>query len=244
MLYINADDWGRSRAETNSIRECIEHGAVGSTSAMVFMEDSERAGDVAGEIRATIGFHVNFTEAFTSRDIPRGIAERQAQIAGFLKRSKYALVCYNPFLNEAFRYVFNTQLDEFRRIYGREPSHFDGHQHMHLCTNVLLGRIIPAGVKVRRSFSFVPGQKSLLNRTYRRWVDQRLAKDYQLAHKFFSLDQSLRWKQLDRVLEISNIQDVELMTHPIVKSEYDFLLSPQFDKVVQSVRVANSSLHR
>ena len=43
MLTVNADDWGRSRAETDAALQCHGKKRITSVSAMVFMEDSERA---------------------------------------------------------------------------------------------------------------------------------------------------------------------------------------------------------
>jgi YdjC-like protein len=47
MLIINADDWGRSRAETDNALTCHDEGRITSASAMVYMEDSERAAELA-----------------------------------------------------------------------------------------------------------------------------------------------------------------------------------------------------
>ena len=49
MLIINADDWGRSVAETDAAFQCYTKGRVTSVSAMVFMADSERAAELAKE---------------------------------------------------------------------------------------------------------------------------------------------------------------------------------------------------
>ena len=38
---------------------------------------------------------------------------------------------------------------------------------MHLCANLLLSNLVPAGMKVRRNFSFWPDEKSRFNRAYR-----------------------------------------------------------------------------
>ena len=46
MLIINADDWGRSVAETDAALKCCKGGRITSLSAMAFMEDSERAADL------------------------------------------------------------------------------------------------------------------------------------------------------------------------------------------------------
>ena len=49
MIIVNADDWGRDAVTTDRSLECVLRGAVSSVSAMMFMEDSERAAALAGE---------------------------------------------------------------------------------------------------------------------------------------------------------------------------------------------------
>ena len=51
-------------------------------------------------------------------------------------------------------YVVKAQLEEFERLYGRAPNRIDGHHHAHLCANVVLAGLLPAGTIVRRNFSF------------------------------------------------------------------------------------------
>ena len=46
-VIVNADDWGRDNATTDRCLDCFLLGAVSSVSAMVFMEDSERAAHLA-----------------------------------------------------------------------------------------------------------------------------------------------------------------------------------------------------
>ena len=65
MLIINADDWGRSVAETDAALRCYKEGRITSVSAMVFMEDSERAAELAKENELDVGLHLNFTDKFT-----------------------------------------------------------------------------------------------------------------------------------------------------------------------------------
>src|SRR5207237_6047878 len=116
----------------------------------------------------------------------------------FLMRNKYSHLLYNPFLRREFSYSYEAQAGEFVRLFGRPPSHVDGHHHMHLCGNLLLSAVIPAGMKIRRNFSFWPGEKSWLNRTYRGLVDRWLARKYRLTDYFFDLSQSLQEQKLDR----------------------------------------------
>ena len=119
-------------------------------------------------------------------------------------------------------------MDEFIRLYGRRPSHTDGHHHTHICTNMLLDRIIPAKERVHRTFSFGPGEKNPLNRLYRPMVDWSLAHRYKLTDFFFSFPQSLQENRITRVWELSKIANVELMTHPVKPKEYAYLMSDAY----------------
>jgi predicted glycoside hydrolase/deacetylase ChbG (UPF0249 family) len=235
MLIINADDWGRSRAETDNALACHREARVTSATAMVFMEDSERAADLAKSNHVDIGLHVNLTERFVANNVPARLRENQEAIARFLKRSKYALLFYSPALRHQFRYLYQTQVDEFVRLYGTPPSHIDGHQHMHLCSNMLVDAIIPAGEKVRRSFSFWPGEKSIINRAYRRCVDAWLGRRYRLTDFFFSLSQCLKTDRLSRVRELARVANVELMTHPFEAGEYAFLMSDRYVEITRGL---------
>ena len=109
MLIINADDWGRSMPETDAALRCYNRGRITSVSAMVFMEDSERAAGLAIGSGLDVGLHINFTEAFTASYVPRSLRRSHDRLRRFLRANKYALVIYNPFLRSAFREVFVAQ---------------------------------------------------------------------------------------------------------------------------------------
>jgi len=243
MLIINADDWGCSREATDIMVACFDKGRITSASGMVFMDDSERAADLAKRYDLDVGLHVNFTHEFTAKNVPVRLHESQDRIARFLTRNKYAQLLYNPALRREFRYVYQAQAEEFLKLYGTRPSHFDGHRHMHLCTNMLVDAFIPAGERVRRSFSFWPGEKSVINRAYRSLVDWRLARSYRLTDFFFSLLQCLNNNRLGRVTELARIGKVELMTHPMVSDEHAFLISDEWENALKNLRtVPYSSL--
>jgi len=121
--------------------------------------------------------------------------------------------------------VCQVQLQEFNRLYGRSPTHVDGHQHMHLCSNVVLSDIIPAGIRVRRNFTFWPGEKAWVNRMYRSSIDRLLARKHRLVDHFFSLATCLRMNQVGRVFDLAKRASVELMTHPIAAAEHEYLVS-------------------
>jgi len=239
MLIINADDWGRDRPATDTALVCHQNGRISSATGMVFMADSQRAAELANSAGMDIGLHINFTEKFNDCGCPENILNHQNRIRRFLKANKYALLLYNPFLSRSFRCVFDAQLAEFTRIYGRAPSHFDGHQHMHLGTNMLVQKIIPAGQKVRRSFSFQPGEKNPANRAYRRVVDRSLARRYRLTDSFFALAQHLKPESLAPVFDLARTANVEVMTHTWNRAEYDLLMSEGFPRLSKGIQLAS-----
>jgi chitin disaccharide deacetylase len=236
MLIINADDWGRSKPETNAALECFDRGAMTSVSAMVFMNDSHRAARLALEARIEVGLHINLTEEFDSPEAPDGVRESQRRIARFLRRGKYALLIYHPGLRRAFQYVYQAQAEEFQRLYGTAPAHFDGHLHMHHCANMMIGRLIPGGQRVRGNFSFWPGEKGVLNRAYRSLADFWMSRSYCLTDYFFSLSTCLKTGTLPRVIELAQKAEVELMTHPVYPKEYEFLTGQDFNCMRKGVR--------
>ena len=242
MLIINADDWGRSVAETDAALRCYKGGRTTSVSAMVFMEDSERAAELAKENELDVGLHLNFTDKFTTNQYPQTLGNYHSEIVRFLRGHKYSQLLYNPFLRKGFAYSYEAQVEEFARLYTKPPSHIDGHHHMHLCANVLLSNTIPAGAKLRRNFSFWPGEKSVLNRTYRWLVDRWLARRYCLPDYFFDLTQCIEEKKLDRVAALAKSSDVELMTHPIVNKEEAYLMSDEFQEILQRLEIGHYAL--
>jgi chitin disaccharide deacetylase len=237
MLIINADDYGRSVAETDVALKCFQQGRITSATAMVFMADSKRAAELAQGTNFDLGLHLNLSQPFTGEVKDNLLREYHDRVVGFITSSKYSLCLYHPALRQQFRYVFQAQYDEFVRLYGRRPSHIDGHHHTHLCTNMLLDGIIPAEERVRRSFSFRPGEKDFLNRAYRGAVDWALARRYRLTDFFFSLQQSLQNNRLTRVFDLSKTKVVELMTHPVNATEYAYLMSEPCQMALQQVEM-------
>jgi predicted glycoside hydrolase/deacetylase ChbG (UPF0249 family) len=243
-LIVNADDWGRDRPTTDRTRECCAVGAVSSVSAMVFMEDSERAAALAREDAIEIGLHVNFTTGFSARSVPPGLAEHQRRVARHLLRHRLARVVFHPALTSSFEYVARAQFDEFHRLYGAAPAKVDGHHHMHLCSNVLLQRLLPRGTMVRRSFSFELGEKSLANHLYRRMVDRSLARHHQLTDYFFSLPPLAPESRLRRIFALARKSTVEVETHPANPEEHRYLVDGGLFRQIGDIRVARPSALR
>jgi hypothetical protein len=241
LLVVNADDWGHDVWTTDRILECVEPGAVSAVSAMVFMQDSERAASIAQERQVESGLHLNFTTPFTGPGLPRQLAGRQQQVSGYLRRHRLAPYVFNPRLMDAFAYLVVAQLEEYRRLYGTEPAHINGHHHMHLCANVLAARLLPAGAFVRRNFCFEPGERSMWNRLYRRAVDRVLARRHRQTDLFFSLEPLEPRTRIQRICSLARRAVVELETHPAQPGEYRFLRQAGILRHAPDLRVAPHS---
>src|SRR5215467_763251 len=224
-LIINADDFGRDVENTNRILECCRRGTVSSASAMVYMQDSERAAELAKEHNVDAGLHLSLTAPFSDGRIEARLSEHHRRVCKYLRGHRFAQIVFHPGLASSFEYVVSSQIQEFQRIYGEAPRRIDGHHHMHLCANVLRGKLLPAGTVARRNFSFQPGEKGALNRWYRRKIDGTLAKRHKLTDYFYSLPPMDIPGRLERIVALATHHVVEVETHPINAVEHRFLMS-------------------
>jgi predicted glycoside hydrolase/deacetylase ChbG (UPF0249 family) len=238
ILIVNADDWGRDRETTDRTLDCVLAKAVSSVSAMVFMEDSERAAAMALEQGVDAGLHLNFTTAF-SAGAPVRLAGHQQRLARFLYPISPKQALFNPGLANSFEYAVKAQLEEFHRLYSAEPERIDGHHHMHLCTNVLLARLLPAGTIVRRNFSFRPGEKSWANRLYRAAVDRALSRRHRMTDFFYCIQPMHPAERLQRIVSVARDSVVELETHPVDPVEHDFLAGGEIFRWAGDVPIAS-----
>ncbi len=238
VLIVNADDWGRDWITTQRIRECVMDRSVSSVSAMVFMADSERAAIIAGQEEIDAGLHLNFTTPFSDPNCPALLKDRQREICEYLRGHRLARGIFHPGLMRSFDYVVAAQMGEFRRLYQRDSNRIDGHHHMHLCANVLHGKLLPAGIIVRRNDSFLPSE-NLIKRLYRQVQDRILAQRYFLVDFFTNLAPLSPAARLDRVFSLSRKYVVELETHPVKPEEYRFLKSGEIFQRTGHVPIAS-----
>lgn len=244
MLIVNADDWGGWKNATDAILACLRAGRISSVSAMVYMEDAERAAIIASDIGLDVGLHINLDQPFTGVIRQRTVPAAHERVSRFLRRSKYAQLIYNPLLRADFRVVYEAQVAEFCRLYGRSPSHFDGHHHMHLCANMIFDKIIPRGQMVRRSFSYRPDQREFLRRAYRRLVDRRLESRFTVTDYFFALSQWLDRERFAHVVSLAQHETVELLTHPEKPAEFARLMSDDYLADIGGLKIGSFALLR
>jgi predicted glycoside hydrolase/deacetylase ChbG (UPF0249 family) len=234
MLIINADDFGRNRAATDSAITCHGRKSITSASAMVFMADSRRAAELAASAGLETGLHLNLTLPLDGPDIAPRIKKHHATVSRYLCRGKWAQVIYNPFLHNSVEYTFKAQDEEYRRLYGQPPIKIDGHSHMHLCMNMIIGHIIPSGLRIRRSFTFGRGEKSFFNRFYRRQIDKWLIRHHLCTDSFFSIEPVSDRGRVNKIVHLAFSCIVELMVHPADAIQFEYMMSSEFLTLIQN----------
>ena len=221
MLIINADDWGYDALTTSRVLSCVERGSISSVSAMVFMEDSERAAALARDRGIDAGLHLNLDTPFSKGPVTNNLVEHQARLAGFL-RNPLSRPFFHPGLVRSFEYVVSSQLDEYDHLYGMPPRRIDGHHHMHLAANVIFGGLLPLGTTLRPHFSREPGEKRIRNSIFRCYAKLMLARSHRTVDGLFALP-PLEPRRLLRIFSRSREITVEVEAHPANPVEFEFL---------------------
>lgn len=114
-VIVNADDFGLSAGTNAGIIETHERGIVTSASFMVRQAAAEAAAEYGREHPAlSVGLHIDLGEWTL-----RGAEWVQA----------YEVVATDD--REGVAREVRRQLEEFRRLMRRDPTHLDSHQHIH-----------------------------------------------------------------------------------------------------------------
>jgi predicted glycoside hydrolase/deacetylase ChbG (UPF0249 family) len=236
MLVITADDYGKNKKTTNNILKCYFNDRITSASAMVFMLDSERAASSASGIGLEIGLHVNFTLPFTAPNTPLKLREHQTKLVSYLTKHRLSQTIFNPFLTDAFSFVFLSQKEEFLRLYSKLPDYYNGHHHMHLCANMLVSNRLPKGARIRGTFTFERGEKGAFNRFYRRFLNFYISKRFISTDAFFNIEPFQNQERLNNIIKHAVKEGVEIEVHPENDEEIGYLLSNQFQALIKSVQ--------
>jgi predicted glycoside hydrolase/deacetylase ChbG (UPF0249 family) len=137
-LIVNADDFGLSEGVNQGIIEAHTGGIVTSTSLMVHRPAARHAAELArGHPALSVGLH--FEEPSTV-DLDDPAQARQA---------------------------FAEQLESFRSLVGRDPTHVDSHHHVHAEAarmETFRELVAPLGVALRHA-----GQVAYIGGFYAQW---------------------------------------------------------------------------
>lgn len=115
-VIVNADDFGVSDGVNRGIIAAHEHGVVTSTSLMVRRDAAVAAARYAqGRPSLGLGLHLDLGE--------------WVQVARHDWQPTYEVVSLED--EQAVRAEVERQLEQFRTLVGRDPTHIDSHQHVH-----------------------------------------------------------------------------------------------------------------
>jgi predicted glycoside hydrolase/deacetylase ChbG (UPF0249 family) len=240
LLIVNADDWGIDAQTTAAIRRCRDAGAVTSVSAMVFMAGSAQAADAAIGEELCPGLHINLTEPFTAETLDANVRARQARLAEYFGGPGWRRFGFSARLFTEIEQAIEDQLVEFRRLYALEPSHLDGHEHIHQALGVLAARTLPARSRMRPSFTYPAGEKARINRGLRSLVNRLIRLRFTAPRYFFSLRDlhpALGGRALEEKLALAGGSAVEVMTHPGWADERAILLDPAWVELIGQRRL-------
>jgi chitin disaccharide deacetylase len=114
FLIVNGDDFGASTGVNRAIEEAHDRGILTSASLLV---RRSRAAEAAAYAREhpdmSLGLHLDLGE-------------------WIYRESEWVALYEVPIADEdAAEREISAQLDDFRRLVGRMPSHLDSHQHVH-----------------------------------------------------------------------------------------------------------------
>jgi chitin disaccharide deacetylase len=222
MLIVNADDYGARTSATNAICDAFDAGAITSTSAMVWMGDSARAASRASEHGLPVGLHLNLTLPFAARNVPSGVRERQRRLTEVFNRDGWWEDPARRVDRELLRGAIGDQLERFCEQFG-QPTHIDGHHHVHLHEAVLelLPQAWPIRTVVRDPAQADSGLSQRERRLRRRFRAPDMALPFEKVHPDFG---GVGLNVLDRAHDVC----VEVMTHPQQQVELDALMGSEW----------------
>jgi predicted glycoside hydrolase/deacetylase ChbG (UPF0249 family) len=239
LVIVNADDLGITVDVTDRILACFSVQAISSASLMVWMGDSSRAAALSKEASLPIGLHLNLDDPFTG-DVPADVRCAHDRVRSWFTAGPRLLASFNPSpsFHRDLRTSISAQLDEFRGLVGHDPTHIDGHHHVHMRWDVLCSSALPAKIPVR-STRWVDAKRpaGVLRSSRTRWIKRR----------FLSTDLFFDLRHISPALggteslpsEGIHATTVEVMAHPGTSDEFAVLNSPWWRDVTRGLPVGS-----
>ena len=200
-LIVNADDLGRTVGINDGIFEAHEKGIVSSATLMVgFDAAHDAAARLVDHPKLGVGLHVTLTGARPT--LPPERVPSLVDAAGNFPRKPEEVV---GFIAEEVLAEIRNQLELFRDLIGRLPTHLDSHHHSHRLPVVLDAVIAVASehaLPVRRSS----------DRIAERLHDARLSTTSTFTESFFGKGATI--EHLREIAASFPPGTHELMCHP------------------------------
>ncbi len=240
MLIVNADDFGGNPLASDRILECFAAGRITSTSAMVHMSDSARAAEQASARGLPVGLHLNLTQQFDDPATPAPVRARQARAVRHFAARRRARFTLNPLLRGLVENCIADQLASFRELFGREPTHIDGHNHAHLSPTVLLA--LPGGMAVRTAESR-PAAKAGIGTLMRQARHAFIAHRQLTTDRFFAIDPVAAHPSAHTIEALvgqaAGGVSVEIMTHPDRDADHRLLMSDDWLRALAKCEIGS-----
>lgn len=235
-LFVNADDFGKSKEINGAICEAFERGYITSATLMANMPGAKEAYKLAREngFDDKVGVHLNITEGMPLttgiRNNPLICSQDGSFNAAFYHNTKYRLYMDRQSVDQ-IKTELDAQITLFLEL-GFKSMHIDSHHHVH--TNYPVYRAIKElsakyhyeyirlSRNLYRGGSLFNGiYKAVYNRGIHRLADRHSAcfGSYRDLMTYFLLDPDNRDDRCreasDPMLKLYSDKDVEIMVHPM-----------------------------
>ncbi|CAK7314415.1 Carbohydrate deacetylase [Vulpes lagopus] len=136
-LVVTADDFGYCPRRDEGIVEAFLAGAVTSVSLLVNGAAAESAAELAGRYQIPTGLHANLSEGRPVGPACHGASTLLSPEGFFLGKMGFReAVAAGDVALPQVREELEAQLIRFRELLGGDPTHVDGHQHVHVLPGV------------------------------------------------------------------------------------------------------------
>jgi chitin disaccharide deacetylase len=242
LLIINADDLGLTPQDTDVILECAQAGTITSATALVWMRDSDRAAELARGTELPIGLHLNLIEPYTGLDVPARVAATQRRVVDRLRGGGLSPHLYHPGWATDFEQCIADQLSRFLELYGRPPTHVDGHRHMHLAPNALFARTLTPIARCRRPVNRFRQESTPRREQARQLLHLVVRTRFATTTWCYSLrpmDPSSGGPGIAATLARATNDSVEVVVHPTWPEELAVLRSAAWREALESHRLGS-----
>lgn len=125
-LIVNSDDFGLTQGVNYGIIDALKKGVLRSTTAMVNMPAIEHAVKLSKENPDLgVGLHLVLSAGYPLFNNHKTIVDENGH---FLKGSVLEIKDIDT--EEVYR-EYKAQMERFIELFGRKPTHIDGHHHTH-----------------------------------------------------------------------------------------------------------------
>ncbi|HYA41202.1 MAG TPA: ChbG/HpnK family deacetylase [Syntrophobacteraceae bacterium] len=232
MLIINADDLGVNEQSTDRIIASYDRRLITSATAMVFMVDTARAAGLVSSGDIGVGLHLNFTTPFTCPPGDTDLQDHHQKLIRIFGRYEYSRYLYHPGIQGSISYCFQSQYKEFLRVFGKLPTHIDGHHFVHLSINLLLGGILPSGIKIRKILD-CDYHTSPFDSMFRNLVSKYLKSKFTTTDLFYSLGPLIDARVAGKISK-AICNNVELMVHPGDEAEFLYMHTDNYLEMINT----------